>query len=61
VIHSTKPIKDATPIDDISGLKLSNDKIYTLKEIYEAEANNIAQVALKYLSAPPPKKVAPFT
>ena len=61
MIHSTKPIDDATPLDDISGLKLANDKVYTLKEIYELEANNIALATLKYLSAPPSKKVAPFT
>jgi Fic-DOC domain mobile mystery protein B len=61
MIHSTKPIDDATPLDDISGLKLPSDKVYTLKEIYIAEANNIALATLKYLSAPPSKKTAPFT
>lgn len=61
MIHSTKPINDATPLDDISGLKLPSDKVYILKEIYVAEANNIALATLKYLSAPPSKKVAPFT
>ena len=61
MIHSTKPIDDATPLDDISGLKLPHNRMYTLKEIYEAEANNIALATLKYLSAPPSKKEAPFT
>jgi Fic-DOC domain mobile mystery protein B len=61
MIHSTKPIDDATPLDDISGLKLPKGKVYTLKEIYIAEANNIALATLKYLSAPPSKKTAPFT
>ena len=61
MIHSTKPIDDATPLDDISGLKLHSDKVYTLKEIYEAEANNIALATIKYLSAPPSKKIAPFS
>ena len=61
MIHSTKPIDDATPLDDISGLKLPSDKVYTLKEIYIAEANNIALATLKYLSAPPSKKTASFT
>ncbi len=61
MIHSTKPIDDATPLDDISGLKLPNNKAYTLKEVYEAEANNIALATLKYLSAPPSKKNAPFS
>ncbi len=61
MIHSTKPIDDATPLDDISGLKLPSDKVYTIKEIYVAEANNIALATIKYLSAPPSKKVAPFS
>lgn len=61
MIHSTKPIDDATPLDDISGLKLAAGKVYTLKEIYVAEANNIAKATLKYLAAPPSKKAAPFT
>ncbi len=34
MIDSTKPIDDATPLDDISGLKLPKNKTYTLKEIY---------------------------
>lgn len=61
MIDSTKPIDDATSLDDISGLKLPNDKVYTLKEVYEAEANNIALATLKYLSALPSKKDAPFS
>ena len=61
MIHSTKPINDATPLDDISGLKLPSDIVYSLKDIYIAEANNIALTTLKYLSAPPSKKVAPFS
>ncbi len=61
MIHSTKPIDDATPLDDISGLMLPIDKVYTRKEIYVAEANNIALATIKYLSAPPSKKVTPFS
>ena len=61
MIDSTKPINDATPLDDISGLKLPNNKSYTLKEIYVYEANNIALATLKYLSAPPSKILAPFS
>jgi len=61
MIDSTKSIDDATPLDDISGLKLPNDKLYSLKEIYMHEANNIALATLKYLSAPPSKKIAPFS
>ena len=61
MINSTKPIDDATPLDDISGLKLPNNKVYALKEIYVYEANNIALATLKYLSASPAKKLAPFS
>lgn len=61
MIDSTKRIDDATPLNDISGLKLPKGKVYTLKEIYEREAGNIAKAILKYLSAPPSKKEAPFS
>ncbi len=61
MIDSTKPMDDATPLDDISGLKLSKDKVYSLKEIYIKEAENIANATLKYLSASPGKKEAPFS
>lgn len=61
MIDSTKPIDDATPLDDISGLKLPKDKVYSLKEIYEKEAENIANATIKYLAAPPSNKEAPFT
>lgn len=61
MIDSTKPIDDATPLDDVSGLKLPKNKVYTLKEIYEYEAKNIAKITIKYLSAPPTKKEAPFS
>lgn len=56
MIDSTRPIDDATPINDVSGLK-----VYTLKEIHEKEAQNIAKAILKYLSAPPSKKEASFS
>ena len=61
MIDSTKPIDDATPLDDTSGLKLPKDKVYSLKEIYVYEANNIALATLKYLSAPPSKILASFS
>jgi hypothetical protein len=44
--NHTKPIDGATPLDDISGLKLPKDKIYSLKEIYAYEANNIVLATL---------------
>ncbi|TKI70924.1 mobile mystery protein B [Sulfurimonas crateris] len=61
MIDSTKPIDDATPINDVSGLKLPKGKVYTLKEIHEKEAQNIAKAILKYLSATPSTKEAPFS
>ncbi|MAC84772.1 MAG: mobile mystery protein B [Arcobacter sp.] len=61
MIDSTKPIDDATPLDDVSGLKLSKSKSYSLKEIYVKEAENIAEATIKYLSASPSKKEAPFS
>jgi hypothetical protein len=32
LIHSTKAIDDSTPIDDISGLKLPQNKVYSQKK-----------------------------
>ena len=61
MLDSTKPIDDATPLDDISGLKLSKSKTYSLKDVYIKEAENIADATLKYLSATPTKKEAPFS
>lgn len=49
-MHSTQSIDDATPFDDISGLhKLPSDKVYSLREISEAEVNNITTATIKYL------------
>jgi Fic-DOC domain mobile mystery protein B len=61
VIDSTKPMDDATPLDDISGLKLSKERVYSLQEIYIKEAENIANATIKYLSASPSRKEAPFS
>jgi len=54
-------IANATYIDDISGLKLDITKQYTIDEIYLYEAKNITKATLKYLSAIPSKKLAPFS
>ncbi|PHR52938.1 MAG: mobile mystery protein B [Arcobacter sp.] len=61
MIDSTKPIDDATPLDDISGLKLPANQSYTLQDVYIKEAENIASATLKYLAAPPSKKEASFS
>lgn len=50
-------IKDATPINDISGLKLN---IATKEQLDQAEAQNIAKVVLKYLTRKPSKRSALF-
>jgi len=47
MIDSTKPIDDATPLLDTSGLKLPKSKSYTIKDIYTQEALNIANATLK--------------
>ena len=54
-------IADATPLDDISGLKLDTSKPYSMDEIYLYEAKNITQATLKYLSLVPDEKLAPFS
>jgi len=59
--NRTHSIDHATPIDDISGLKLSSSKLYTMRDIYEEEANNILEATVKYLSAVPSKKEASFS
>lgn len=48
----------ATPINDISGLKLP---IRTQEQLNAAEAQNIAQVVFKYLTQKPSKRTAPFS
>lgn len=60
-MKDTTKIKGATYVDDISGLKLDTSIQYTMKDIYLYEAKNITKATLKYLSATPEKKLAPFT
>lgn len=59
-MKDTTKIKGATYNDDISGLLLDTSKQYTLGQIYVYEAKNIIRATLKYLSAKPDKKLAPF-
>ncbi len=54
-------LQGATYVDDISGLKLDSSTNYTLEEIYLYEAKNITKATIKYLSATPSKKLAPFS
>lgn len=60
-MKDTTKIKGATYNDDISGLLLDTNVQYTLQDIYVYEAKNITKATLKYLSAKPDKKLAPFT
>ena len=59
-MKDTTKIKGATYADDISGLKLDVSKPYTMQDIYLHEAKNITKATLRYLSAKPDKKSAPF-
>jgi len=47
-----------TPIDDISGLKVSG--ITTRSELNKIEAENIRKAVVKYLAAKPSRRTAPF-
>ena len=60
-MKDTTKIKGATYNDDISGLLLDTSIQYTLQDIYVYEAKNITKATLKYLSAKPDKKLAPFS
>lgn len=60
-MKDTTIIKGATYNDDISGLLLDTSIQYTLQDIYVYEAKNITKATLKYLSAKPDKKLAPFS
>ena len=60
-MKDTTTIEGATPADDISGLKHNPLGHYTMHDIYLHEAKNITKATLKYLSAQPDKKTAPFT
>ena len=60
-MKDTTKIKGATYNDDISGLLLDTSKQYTIQDIYIYEATNITKATLKYLSAKPDNKIAPFS
>ena len=60
-MKDTTKIKGATYNDDISGLLLDTSKQYTLQDVYLYEAKNITKATLKYLSAKPDNKKAPFS
>lgn len=51
-------IEGETPIDDISGLKIKT--VRTRKALHDVEAENIRSAILKYMSAKPTRKQAPF-
>jgi len=52
------PIPGETPIDDLSGLKVEG--VTNREQLSAVEAKNILKATVRYLAAPPSKKVAPF-
>ncbi len=54
-----KGLPDATPIPDISGLKVKG--VRTLDELFPLEAENVREAVVRYLAAKPSRRVAPFT
>jgi hypothetical protein len=57
-VNEWRPIRGETPIDP-SGLK--DRSIMTRGDLNRAEALNIRKAHVKYLAAPPAKRVAPFS
>ncbi len=53
-----RPTPGQTPIDDLSGLKLRD--LRTQRELNAAEAENIRKALVKYLTARPGRRLAPF-
>ena len=58
MIEKIPQLPGATPIDDISGLKIKS--ISTLDQLYEVEFNNTLEAIKKYLIKKPSKRTAPF-
>ena len=58
MIDKIPHIPGATPLDDLSGLKIRS--INTLGQLYEAEFENTAKAITKYLASKPTKRMAPF-
>jgi len=58
MIDKIPHIPGATPIDDISGLKIRS--INTLDQLYDVEFENTAKAISKYLASKPTKRMAPF-
>ena len=55
--HSNIPC--ATPIDDVSGLRIKS--LTTREQLYEAEFQNTVKAINKYLARKPTRRMAPFT
>jgi Fic-DOC domain mobile mystery protein B len=58
VVTGWKPVPDETPIDDLSGLRVSG--ITTRAEMNAVEAENIRRAVVKYLAGKPSRRTAPF-
>ena len=51
------PVDATTALNDIRGLKLPVDELYSLRESYvRVEENNISLATIKYLSAAPSER-----
>lgn len=59
MIESHLDIPGATPIDDMSGLKIKS--LTMRQQLYEAEFSNTVKAINKYLARKPTRRMAPFT
>ena len=59
MINKLPQLPGATPINDISGLKIKS--INNIGQLYGAEFNNTLKAIKKYLIKKPTKRMAPFT
>ena len=59
MIETGSNIPGATPIDDVSGLRIKS--LTTRQQLYEAEFRNTVKVINKYLARKPTRRMAPFT
>ena len=58
MMFPAKPIPGQTPLDDLSGLRVSS--IRTMADLNAAEAENIRRATVKYLAGVPTRRSAPF-
>jgi len=59
MIENHADIPGATPIDDMSGLKIKS--LTTRKQLYEEEFKNTVKAITNYMIKKPTRRIAPFT